>query len=215
MRIILMGPPGAGKGTQADLIKNAYNIPHISTGYMFREAAKNQTELGKLAQSYTDKGELVPDSVTVALVKERLSKSDCVNGFMLDGFPRTVNQALELDKILEELNMPLDVALDVDVDDFNVLIDRIVGRRVCPKCGSGYHITNLKPQVDGICDKCGSELIQREDDTLQTVTNRLNVYIEKTKPLIDFYSKKGLLKKVDGGKAKDDVFKDIQKLLEA
>lgn len=214
MRIILMGPPGAGKGTQADLIKNAYHIPHISTGEMFREAIKSQTELGKLAKSYIDKGELVPDSVTVALVKERLSKSDCTKDFMLDGFPRTVNQAQELESILEELNMPLDFSLNIDVD-LDLLIDRAVGRRVCPKCGSGYHITNLKPQVDGICDNCGSELIQRKDDTLETVTNRLKVYVNQTKPLIDFYSSKGLLKEVDGARSIEDVFKDIQKLLEA
>ena len=214
MRIILMGPPGAGKGTQAALIKNAYNIPHISTGDMFREAMKNQTELGILAKSFIDKGELVPDSVTVALVKERLSQNDCLNGFMLDGFPRTVYQAEKLEEILNELNITLTAALNVDVD-LNLLIDRIVGRRVCPKCGAGYHIENLKPLKDGICDKCGSELIQRKDDTYETVANRLNVYTKQTKPLIEFYQNKGILKEVDGARAIDDVFKDIQKLLEA
>ena len=214
MRIILMGPPGAGKGTQAALIKDAYKIPHISTGDMFREAMKNQTELGILAKSFIDKGELVPDSVTVALVKERLSQNDCLNGFMLDGFPRTVYQAEQLELILDELNMPLDASLNVDVD-LNLLVDRIIGRRVCPKCGAGYHIKNLKPLKDGICDKCGSELIQRKDDTYETVVNRLNVYTKQTKPLIEFYQNKGILKEVDGARAIDDVFKDIQKLLEA
>lgn len=214
MRIVLMGPPGAGKGTQAALIKDAYNIPHISTGDMFREAMKNQTELGILAKSFIDKGELVPDSVTVALVKERLQQSDCLAGFMLDGFPRTVYQANELEVILNELNMPLDASLNVDVD-LNLLIDRIVGRRVCPQCGAGYHIDSLKPLVEGVCDKCHSQLIQRKDDTYETVSNRLNVYTKQTKPLIDFYRDKGILKEVDGAKAIEDVFKDIQKLLEA
>lgn len=214
MRIILMGPPGAGKGTQAALIKDAYKIPHISTGDMFREAMKNQTELGILAKSYIDRGELVPDSVTVALVKERLSQKDCLNGFMLDGFPRTVYQAEQLELILDELNMPLNASLNVDVD-LNLLVDRIIGRRVCPKCGAGYHVETLKPRVEGVCDKCGSALIQRKDDTYETVTNRLRVYTEQTKPLIDFYNNKGIVKEVDGARAIEDVFKDIQKLLEA
>ena len=214
MRIILMGPPGAGKGTQAALIKDAYKIPHISTGDMFREAMKNQTELGILAKSYIDRGELVPDSVTVALVKERLSQKDCLKGFILDVFPRTVYQAEQLELILNELNMPLDASLNVDVD-LNLLVDRIIGRRVCPKCGAGYHVETLKPRVEGVCDKCGSALIQRKDDTYETVTNRLRVYTEQTKPLIDFYNNKGIVKEVDGARAIEDVFKDIQKLLEA
>lgn len=212
MRIILMGPPGAGKGTQAAYIKDAYKIPHISTGDMFREAIKNQTELGVLAKSYIDKGELVPDSVTIGLVKERLAKSDCENGFMLDGFPRTVFQAEELDKILKDLNMKLDAAVTIDVD-FKLLIDRIVGRRVCKSCGAGYHIENLKPKTDGVCDVCGSPLIQRKDDTYETVVNRLDVYVAQTQPLIDYYTNKGLIKLVDGNQDINKVFEDIKKLL--
>lgn len=213
MRIILLGPPGAGKGTQAAFIKNAYQIPHISTGDMFREAISEQTELGMLAKSYIDNGQLVPDSVTIALVKDRLSKEDCANGFMLDGFPRTVFQAEELDKILSELKIHLDAAVTINVD-FELLIERIIGRRVCKKCGSGYHITNLKPQKEGICDQCGSELIQRKDDTYETVAKRLEVYTNQTKPLIDYYKAKGIIKNIDGDQDINKVFEDIKLVLE-
>ena len=213
MRIILLGPPGAGKGTQAAFIKNAYHIPHISTGDMFREAISEQTELGMLAKSYIDNGQLVPDSVTIALVKDRLSKGECANGFMLDGFPRTVFQAEELDKILSELKINLDAAVTINVD-FELLIERIIGRRVCKKCGSGYHVTNLKPQKEGICDQCGSELIQRKDDTYETVAKRLEVYTNQTKPLIDYYQAKGIIKNIDGDQDIDKVFEDIKLVLE-
>ena len=212
MRIILLGPPGAGKGTQAAFIKNAYHIPHISTGDMFREAISEQTELGMLAKSYIDNGQLVPDSVTIALVKDRLSKEDCANGFMLDGFPRTVFQAEELDKILSELKIHLDAAVTINVD-FELLIERIIGRRVCQKCGSGYHITNLKPQKEGICDQCGSELIQRKDDTYETVAKRLEVYTNKTKPLIDYYKAKGVLNTVDSSISKEHTDLQVERIL--
>ena len=213
MRIILLGPPGAGKGTQAAFIKNAYQIPHISTGDMFRAAISEQTELGMLAKSYIDNGQLVPDSVTIALVKDRLSKEDCANGFMLDGFPRTVFQAEELDKILSELKIHLDAAVTINVD-FELLIERIIGRRVCKKCGSGYHVTNLKPQKEGICDQCGSELIQRKDDTYETVAKRLEVYTNQTKPLIEYYKAKGIIKNIDGDQDINKVFEDIKLVLE-
>lgn len=212
MRLLLMGAPGAGKGTQAVFIKNAYNIPHISTGDMFRSAIKNATPLGIMAKSYIDKGLLVPDSVTIGLVKERLSEADCRGGFILDGFPRNLFQAEELDKILAELGVKLDACLNIDVDQ-KVLTDRIVGRRVCPKCGASFHIENLKPQVEGICDYCGAELIQRKDDTLETVTPRLEVYNTSTAPLLDYYKKQGILKCVDGEGEVEQIFANILKAL--
>ena len=212
MRLLIMGAPGAGKGTQAVFIKNAYNIPHISTGDMFRNAIKNATPLGVMAKSYIDKGLLVPDSVTIGLVKERLSEADCIGGFILDGFPRNLFQAEELDKILAELGVKLDACLNIDVDQ-KVLTDRIVGRRVCPKCGASFHIENLKPKVEGICDYCGAELIQRKDDTLETVTPRLEVYNTSTAPLLDYYKKQGILKCVDGEGEVEQIFANILKAL--
>ena len=212
MRLLIMGAPGAGKGTQAVFIKNAYNIPHISTGDMFRNAIKNATPLGVMAKSYIDKGLLVPDSVTIGLVKERLSEADCIGGFILDGFPRNLFQAEELDKILAELGVKLDACLNIDVYQ-KVLTDRIVGRRVCPKCGASFHIENLKPKVEGICDYCGAELIQRKDDTLETVTPRLEVYNTSTAPLLDYYKKQGILKCVDGEGEVEQIFANILKAL--
>ena len=212
MRLLIMGAPGAGKGTQAVFIKNAYNIPHISTGDMFRNAIKNATPLGVMAKSYIDKGQLVPDSVTIGLVKERLAQADCANGFILDGFPRNLYQAEELDKLLAELGVKLDACLNIDVDQ-SVLTKRIVGRRVCPKCGASFHIENLKPKVEGICDYCGAELIQRKDDTLETVTPRLEVYNTSTAPLLDYYKKQGILKSVDGEGEVEQIFANIKKTL--
>lgn len=212
MKLIIMGPPGAGKGTQAALIKNTLNIPHISTGDMFREAIKNETPLGVEAKRYIDNGELVPDSVTIGLVRERLSNKDCQKGFLLDGFPRTIPQAKALDEILKDLNLNLDAVINIAVDE-NVLVDRIVGRRVCPKCKAGYHITNLKPKVDGICDVCGEKLVQRKDDTEETVKNRLNVYANQTKPLLEYYDSYGIVKTIDGVGDIDVIFNNIKSSL--
>lgn len=212
MRLVIMGPPGAGKGTQAALIKNAYNIPHISTGDMFREAISNQTALGIEAKKNIDKGMLVPDSVTISLVKERLSQDDCKKGFLLDGFPRTIAQAQALDEILKELNIKLDAVINIDVD-FNVLVDRIIGRRVCPKCGASFHIKNQPPKKDGICDECGATLVQRKDDTKETVVTRLDVYTNQTKPLLDYYNKQGIVKNVCGLGDIDVIFSNIKKSL--
>ena len=213
MKLIIMGPPGAGKGTQAALIKEAYQIPHISTGDMFREAIKNETPLGKEAKSYMDRGELVPDSVTIGLVKERLSQDDCKVGFLLDGFPRTIPQAEALDEILKELNIVLDAVINIEADD-SILIDRIVGRRVCPNCKAGYHVKNLKPKVEGICDVCGAALVQRKDDTEETVKNRLTVYANQTKPLLEFYNNFGLVKTINGIGDIDVIFNNIKLSLE-
>ena len=174
MKIILMGPPGAGKGTQAEKLVDLYQIPHISTGDMFRKAQKDGTELGLKAKSYMDQGQLVPDEVTVGIVKERLAEVDCKEGFLLDGFPRTVQQADALDTILAELDMALDCVVNIEVDKA-FLVDRLTGRRVCRTCGATYHIANKAPKVEGVCDKCGGELYQRGDDTIETVSNRLDV----------------------------------------
>ena len=213
MKLIIMGPPGAGKGTQAALIKETYNIPHISTGDMFREAIKNQTPLGVEAKSYIDKGLLVPDSVTIGLVKERLANKDCQEGFLLDGFPRTIPQAEALNIILEELNIKLDAVVNIDVDD-SILIDRIVGRRVCPVCKAGYHVKYLQPKVAGVCDECGGQLVQRKDDTEETVKNRLEVYANQTKPLLEFYNNLGLVKSIEGIGEIDVIFNNIKLALE-
>ena len=212
MKLIIMGPPGAGKGTQAALIKEEFKLTHISTGDMFRAAIKNSTPLGIEAKKYIDQGNLVPDSVTIGLVKERLQEDDCKEGFMLDGFPRTIAQAEALDEILKELNIKLDAVLNIAVDS-EVLVDRIVGRRVCKQCGAGYHVTNLKPKKEGICDACGSELTQRKDDTKETVVTRLEVYTNQTKPLLDYYQKQNLVKEVNGLGEIDVIFGEIKKVL--
>jgi adenylate kinase len=213
MNIILMGPPGAGKGTQSEKILDYCSIPHISTGDMFREAIKNQTELGRRAQDYMNQGKLVPDEITIGLVKERLSKDDCKNGYLLDGFPRTIYQAEALETLAKEISRPVELVINIEADK-EQLVERISGRRVCPSCGNSYHLTFKKPIVDGICDACGSTLIQRKDDTLESLNVRLDAYENQTKPLIDFYSKKGICKNVNGLMSIDDVFLEIKTLLD-
>ncbi len=212
MRLLIMGRPGAGKGTQAFNIKNYYSIPHISTGDMFREAMKNGTEMGKLAQSYMEKGALVPDEVTIGIVRERLSKDDVKNGFLLDGFPRNVSQAEALDEILKENGIKLDAVLDVNVEP-EILINRIVGRRICKNCGATFHVEFNKPRQEGICDNCGQPLVQRADDTIETAGSRLKVYDDSTAPVLAYYKKQNLLKTVNGDQAVDKVFDDIKAIL--
>lgn len=204
-----MGLPGAGKGTQAEKIQEKYDIPHISTGDMFRLAIKEGTALGKQAKTFMDEGALVPDEVTNGIVEERLAKDDCAKGFLLDGFPRTIPQAEALEEITEKLNRKLDYIIHVDVPS-EKLLARLTGRRVCPSCGATYHVLNNPPKQEGICDRDGEALIQREDDTEETVEKRLSVNIEQQKPLLDFYEAKGLLVTVDGDQAIDKVFADIQ-----
>ncbi len=213
LNLILMGLPGAGKGTQAEKINEAYHIPHISTGDMFRLAIKEGTELGQKAKEYMDQGALVPDDVTIGIVKERLGRDDCKNGFLLDGFPRTVAQAKSLQALLEEMDDSIDYVLHVDVPEED-LVERLAGRRICPTCGATYHVTHNPPQKEGICDNDGSKLMQREDDQAETVKNRLNVNLEQMKPLLDFYHDKGNLVKIDGDQEIDHVFKDIQSAIE-
>ena len=213
LNIILMGPPGAGKGTQAKKLISELGIPHISTGDMFREAIKEGTPLGKLAASYINDGHLVPDDVTIGLVKERLSKPDCDKGFLLDGFPRTIPQAEALDVMAKEIGREISHVIDIETPK-EELVRRICGRRVCKKCGAPYHIINIKPKVDGVCDICGGELVQRPDDNEEALTTRLEHYEKQTKPLLDFYSKKGLLKTFDGMVGSERLFVLVSKLLE-
>ena len=209
-----MGRPGAGKGTQAVNIRENYNIPHISTGDMFRAAIKNQTKLGLLAKSYMDKGALVPDEVTIGIVEERLLEDDCKNGFLLDGFPRTIAQAEALDAFLNKNNVKLDAVLDVNVPA-EILVRRMVGRRVCKTCGATFHVEFNPSKVAGVCDNCGSPLIQRADDTEATATNRLAVYDENTAPLLEYYKKQNILKTVNGDQSLEKVFEDIKVVLGA
>lgn len=208
MRIILMGPPGAGKGTQAEKLTQELGVPHISTGDMFRKAIKEETELGKKAKSFMDQGKLVPDEVTIGIVKERLAEPDCQKGFLLDGFPRTVVQADALDGILKELDMALDSVINITVFR-ELLIERLTGRRVCKSCGATYHVIFNPTQKDGICDKCSGEMYQRNDDKLETVGNRLDVYDAQTAPLIEYYENKGLLKNIDGSQSMDVVLTGV------
>ena len=203
MKIIMLGAPGAGKGTQAKMIADKFSIPHVSTGDIFRANIKNGTELGMEAKKYMDQGLLVPDELTVKILLDRVAQDDCKNGYVLDGF---------LDKALTELGDKIDYAINVDVPDENI-INRMSGRRACVTCGATYHIVHVPPKTEGICDKCGAELILRDDDKPETVKNRLNVYHEQTQPLIEFYSKKGVLKSVDGTKDMNDVFADIVNIL--
>lgn len=208
MRAILLGPPGAGKGTQAETIVNEFSIPHISTGDIFRKNIKEGTVLGKKAKEYMDQGLLVPDELTVELVKDRLQQDDCENGFLLDGFPRTIFQADALEEALASMNQKLDYVVNIIVRK-ELLVDRAVGRRVCKDCGQTYHTTFNKPSKEGICDNCGGELLQRKDDTEETVTTRINVYQEQTEPLINYYTNKGIIINIDGEKPISEVGKDV------
>lgn len=212
MKIIMLGAPGAGKGTQAKMIAAKYGVPHVSTGDIFRANIKNGTELGKEAKQYMDKGLLVPDELTVRILLDRVAQEDCRNGYVLDGFPRTIPQAEVLENALNELGDKIDFAIDVDVPDENI-IRRMSGRRACLSCGATYHIEHIPPKKEGICDACGSELVLRDDDKAETVKNRLDVYHKQTQPLIDFYTKKGVLKTVDGTLPMDDVFAAITAIL--
>jgi len=212
MNLVLMGLPGAGKGTQADKIVEKYGVPHISTGDMFRAAMKEGTELGLKAKSFMDKGELVPDEVTIGIVRERSSKNDCENGFLLDGFPRTVAQAEALEKILAEISKKIDYVINIQVDQ-SILMERLTGRRICKSCGATYHLVFNPPTEPGICDRCGGELYQRQDDNAETVQNRLEVNMKQTQPLLDFYQGKGYLKNINGEQHIDQVYSDIDLLL--
>ncbi len=212
MKIIMLGAPGAGKGTQAKMIAEKYNIPHVSTGDIFRANVKNGTELGMEAKKYMDQGLLVPDELTVRILLDRVAKEDCANGYVLDGFPRTIPQAKVLDEALQAQNEKIDYAINVDVPDENI-VRRMSGRRACVKCGATYHIEHIPPKQEGICDNCGSELILRADDAPETVLNRLKVYHEQTQPLIDFYTEKNVLKEVDGTVSMADVFAAITQIL--
>ena len=209
-KMLIMGPPGAGKGTQAENIIKYYNIPHISTGDMFRAAISEKTEIGLLAKSYIDAGNLVPYEVTVGIVKQRLSQDDCKKGFLLDGFPRDIHQAEMFKDMLKELGISIDLVLNIHVDH-EKLVNRIIGRRICPNCGRTYHIVYNKPFKEGICDDCGANLIQRKDDNVETIKNRLEVYNHLTEPLINFY--KDLVVNIDGDRDVDVIFEDIKKVI--
>jgi len=212
VNLVLMGLPGAGKGTQAEKIVEQYGIPHISTGDMFRAAMKEGTELGLQAKSFMDKGELVPDEVTIGIVRERLSKEDCQKGFLLDGFPRTVPQADALENLLVDLNKKIDFCININVDK-SILMERLTGRRICKECGSTYHLVFNPPAKEGVCDRCGGELYQRADDNAETVQNRLDVNIKQQEPLLTFYEIKGYLRTIDGQQDIRKVFADIEQLL--
>lgn len=214
MKIVMLGAPGAGKGTQAKMIAAKYEVPHISTGDIFRANIKNGTELGKKAREYMDQGLLVPDELTVDLVIDRLSQDDCGKGYILDGFPRTIPQAQALDAALEKRGEKMDYAIDVDVPDENI-INRMSGRRACTGCGATYHVVYNPSKKGEVCEVCGETLILRDDDKPETVQKRLTVYHEQTQPLIDYYTKQGILKTVDGTQDMNDVFADVTKILEA
>lgn len=208
MRLILLGPPGAGKGTQAEFIVDQFKIPHISTGDIFRKNIKEGTDLGVRAKTFMDKGELVPDSLVVEIVEARLKEADCKEGFLLDGFPRTVFQAEELDKVLEKMNEALTAVINIKVNP-ELLVSRAVGRRICRSCGATYHIKNNPPTVESVCDKCDGELYQRSDDIEETVANRINVYMNETSPLIHYYQVRGKLVDIDGEQDIKVVSSDI------
>lgn len=212
MNIILLGPPGAGKGTQAKRLIDKYGIPQISTGDMLRAAVAEKTQLGLEAKKYMDAGQLVPDSVVIGLVKERIQKDDCKNGYMLDGFPRNVSQAEALDKMLSELGQKIDHVICIEVPE-DELIQRLTGRRTCRQCGAGFHVIFDPPKKEGVCDKCGGELYQRDDDNVQTVTSRLKVYKDQTEPLIAYYEKQGKLRRINGLGSIDEIFNRIVAVL--
>ena len=208
MNMILLGPPGAGKGTQAVNIVEKYDVPHISTGDIFRENIKNGTELGKKAQEYMNRGELVPDELVCEIATDRLSREDCAKGFLLDGFPRTVFQAEKLDEFLTANGKKVDAVINLEVEK-EELITRLTGRRVCRKCGASFHVVNIPPKTEGVCDYCGGELYQRDDDTVETAENRISVYDTQTKPLVDYYTKAGCIVNIDGATGLENVFADI------
>ena len=210
MNIIFLGAPGAGKGTQAERVADAYGIPTVSTGNIIREALSNGTEMGIKAKTYIEAGKLVPDDVVIGIIQERLAKDDCQNGFILDGFPRTIPQA----EALEDMGIDIDKVVDIEVPD-EAIKERMGGRRVCPKCGSTYHLVTKKPQKDGICDCCGAELVQRKDDAPETVADRLKVYHDQTEPLKDFYDKRGKLSTVDGVGSVEEIAERVKAALEA
>ena len=214
MKIIMLGAPGAGKGTQAKQIADKYKIPHISTGDIFRANIKNNTELGQKAKQYMDQGLLVPDELTCDLVMDRIKQDDCKNGFILDGFQRTIPQAEALDAALDKINEKMDYAINVDVPDENI-VNRMGGRRCCLNCGATYHVVTIPTKVEGICDRCGSPVVLRDDDKPETVQKRLTVYHDQTQPLIDYYEKQSILKTVDGTKSMEAVFDDITAILGA
>lgn len=213
MLLILLGPPGAGKGTQAEEIANEYDIAYISTGDILRKAVKDNTELGRKARQYMDKGQLVPDELVVEIIKARLMDPECKNGALFDGFPRTVEQALFLENALPDLNLKIDRVLSLEVEEDD-LIERLTGRRVCSDCGASYHLKFNPPEVRNVCDICGGDLYQRDDDRLETVQERMEVYKKQTEPLIEFYQERGLLSTIDGNQEIDEVHKQIKNVLE-
>lgn len=213
MYILLMGPPGAGKGTQSPRLVERYHIPAISTGDMFRAAVREETPLGVKAKTFMDAGQLVPDDVTIGIVQERLTKDDTKNGFILDGFPRTIDQAIALDVALKDMGIDKVHVIDITMDQ-NLLVSRITGRRICKNCGATYHVVNLPSKVEGICDVCGGELYQREDDKEETVKSRLEVYARQTKPLVDYYENRGFYKRINGNQDVEKVYEDIVSALE-
>ncbi len=214
MHLILMGAPGSGKGSYAAVLKEHYRVPHISTGEIFRDAIEKKTPMGLIAKTYIDKGNLVPDDITNEIVKERLQQKDCENGFLLDGYPRTIAQAESLTEILDELGITLDAAINLEVDD-DLIVRRIVNRRSCPKCGKGYNLITYPPKKEGVCDICNTPLFTRKDDNEETVMSRLDVYNKQTRPLVDYYDKLGKLVSIDSNGTIEDTVNDIIKTLEA